>query len=85
MSAPVTGFGCRPNTGVTTRATGPAFESRQGREARGMGHLDQRVLWGFGWHLWCSKDPSTQTPAQNVGAIRLIHPLACIDSGSTAS
>jgi len=30
----VTGFGCRPFTDFDAGATGPAFESRQGRKAR---------------------------------------------------
>jgi hypothetical protein len=33
----VTGFGCRPSTDTSTRTTGPAFESRQGRKARDWG------------------------------------------------
>jgi hypothetical protein len=33
----VTGFGCRPSAGTSTRTTGPAFESRQGRKARDWG------------------------------------------------
>ena len=33
-SASVTGFGCRPYTDLDAVATGPAFESRQGRKAR---------------------------------------------------
>ena len=44
VSASVTGFGCRPGTDLTTRTEGPAFESRQGRKARGVGHLSQRAL-----------------------------------------
>ncbi len=30
----VTGFGCRPYTELDAGATGPAFESRQGRKTR---------------------------------------------------
>ena len=37
MTSLVTGFGCRPITDLTTRTTGPAFESRQGRCYGGSG------------------------------------------------
>ena len=37
MPALVTGFGCRPYTDLDAGATGPAFESRQGRKARDWG------------------------------------------------
>ena len=37
MSARVTGFGRRPSAGTSTRTTGPAFESRQGRKSRDWG------------------------------------------------
>ena len=47
--ASVTGFGRRPPTHLTTRTTGPAFESRQGTKSRGVGHPSQRGLWGFRW------------------------------------
>jgi hypothetical protein len=33
---------------------GPAFESRRGRKARGVGHPAQRALWRFGWRRWRS-------------------------------
>ena len=33
----VKGFGCRPSADPSTRTTGPAFESRQGRKARDWG------------------------------------------------
>lgn len=49
----VTGFGCRPAR-TLPRARGPAFESRQGRKARDVGHPAQRALWGFGWRRRCS-------------------------------
>ena len=48
---PVTGFGCRPIANVSTRTTGPAFESRQGTKSRAFGHPTvQQALWGFRWH-----------------------------------
>jgi len=53
-SGPVTGFGCRPYTELDAGATGPAFESRQGRKTRGVVHPDQRALWGYRWHRRCS-------------------------------
>lgn len=52
-SAPVTGFGCRPYTELDAGATGPAFESRQGRKTRGVGHPDQGALWGYRRHRRC--------------------------------
>src|SRR5258706_15173298 len=50
----VTGFGCRPYTELDAGATGPAFESHQGRKTRGVVHPDQRALWGYRWHRRCS-------------------------------
>ena len=49
MSGPVTGFGCRPITTLSDAIRahhGPAFESRQGRKARGAGHTRLSGLYG---------------------------------------
>ena len=54
MSEPVTGFGRRP-IGTSPRAPGPAFETRQGRKAREVGHPAQRALWGFRLRRRCSE------------------------------
>ena len=68
----VTGFGCRPITAIDTRTTGPAFESRQGRKTRAVGHPAQRALWGIGRHCACSRGPvqRASTPRmRGVGAM----------------
>src|SRR5262245_8280483 len=50
----VTGFGCRPFTDFETGATGPAFESRQGRKARVWGTRISGRYGDFGWRHRCS-------------------------------
>ena len=47
---------------------GPAFESRQGRKARGVGHPAQRALWRFGWHRWRSVGLVKQAAAPRMSA-----------------
>src|SRR5262245_46528789 len=54
MSPIVTGFGCRPFTEFDAGATGPAFESRQGRKARVWGTRISGRYGDFGWRHRCS-------------------------------
>src|ERR1700683_2233880 len=47
-----------PANATCQRAPGPASESRQGTKPRGVGHpVDQRALWGIGWHRCRSMGP----------------------------
>ena len=58
MSGFVTGFGRRPSTGTSTRTTGPAFESRQGRKARGWGTRLSGRYGDFAGADGCNECPS---------------------------